>query len=96
MEFLAYLAAPAIAILMDKMYYGSVKNIIFGFFPVKKKYTYSDFINYRLIGIAISSFLITYAGMNRDLLFGMIGAAIFLISHFLIYVTIYYRESQPR
>lgn len=96
MEFLAYLVAPAIAILMDKMYYGSMKNIIFGFFPVKKKYVYSDFSNFRIIGTVVSSFIITYAGINEDLLVGMIGAAIFLISHIMIYIVLYYRERHTR
>lgn len=77
MEFLAYLAAPAIAVLMDKIYYGSVKNIMFGFFPIKKKYVYSEFLNKRLIGIVISSFLIAYAGLNRDLLIGIVGTTFF-------------------
>jgi len=96
MEHLLYLSAPLIAILTDKMYYGSAKNIIFGFFPVKRKYLHNEFMNYRLVGIVTSSFAITYAGINKNITIGMAGAAIFLISHFIIYFDIYLCEKRKK
>lgn len=92
MQLLVYLAAPPLALLMDRMYYGSVKNIIFGFFPATRKYAYGEFANYRLIGIVLSSLIIAYAGVARDIVPGMVGAVIFLFSHSLIYLDMYRRE----
>ncbi len=92
MEFLAYLASPPLALLMDMMYYGSVKNIIFGFFPMKRKYSYREFVNYRLVGTISASLVIAYAAISEDIAIGMVGAVIFLFSHFLIYLDMYRRE----
>jgi len=92
MQFLIYLAAPPLGLLMDMMYYGSVKNIIFGFFPMRRKYSYGEFLNFRLIGTIFSSIVIAYAAISEDIAIGMVGAVIFLFSHFLIYLDMYRRE----
>lgn len=92
MEFLAYLAAPPIALFMDKMYYSSVKSLIFGYFPVKRKYSYREFLNSRLVGTIFASLLIAYATIYKDIAIAMVGAAIFIFSHSLIYLDIYRRE----
>lgn len=93
-EFIAYLAAPAMAIIMDRLYFESEKGILFGFFPIKTRYSYKDFFGYRIIGTVSSSFLCAYGGVEKEIVPGMVGAAIFLISHFMIYVDIYRRESR--
>lgn len=93
-ELIAFLAAPAIGILMDKVYFESMIHIVNGFLTRKKQYEWHDFINSRLIGISISSLGIAYAIIEKNIVIGMISAIIFLSFHFVIYRSIYLREKR--
>jgi hypothetical protein len=92
MELLAYIFAPILAVFIDFMYFESVKNIIFGFFPIKNKYEYKRFFSKRVLGIMLSSFIISYSVINKNLVFSMLGCAIFIFFHFAIYFKIWKLE----
>ena len=87
-----YIAAPAVGMLLDWLYFDSMIHIIRGSFPVKEQHPYRDFLDGRLVGIAASSLVIAHASVVASLTVAMFGASLFISSHFYIYAKIYWLE----
>jgi hypothetical protein len=94
MDALAYLLFPIFFVFMDVIYFVSIMNVVSGFINIKREYKYKDFLNYRVFGIILSSFIgaFSWVTMNSDAT--LVAIVIFVIFHFWIYANMYFREAK--